>query len=123
MPRCVGFKPTGEQCTRIVGTSQSYCYAHDPSCSEQRREAASKAARSKTDVEIGTIKRELKEAIERVLEGSIDKGRGSVAFQGYGVLIRAIELERKIREQEELVERIETLERTQGKPKGGRWGA
>jgi len=42
-----------------------------------------------------------------------------VALQGYNTLLRAIELERKIRETEELEERLAALEREEG----SRWGA
>jgi hypothetical protein len=39
-----------------------------------------------------------------------DKGRAAVANQLYNTLIRAIEQERKMRELEELAERLEALE-------------
>ena len=120
--RCAGHKPDGTPCERIVGASQEYCYAHDPARAQARSEAASKAARSKVDVEISTIKWRLREVAEGVLDGSIDKGKGSVSFQGFGVLIRAIEVERKIREQEQLEERLAALEAAQEQRGGGRWG-
>ena len=121
MPRCQAHKPNGTPCERIVGASQEYCYAHDPDRAEARSKAAHKAASSKKDVEIGAVKRRLREVAEGVLDGSIDRGRGSVAAQTFGVLIRAIEVERKIREQEELEERLAALEQAQ---KGGYgWGA
>jgi hypothetical protein len=69
------------------------------------------------------VKARLKEIAEGVLDGTIDKGRGSVAFQGFGVLIRAIETERKIKEQVEFEERLEALEQTQEQRGGSRWGA
>ena len=124
MARCAGHKPDETPCERIVSASQRYCYSHDPGRAEARSRSASKAARSKTDVEIGTIKRRLKQVAEGVLDGSVDKGRGSVAFQGYGVLIRAIEVERKIRETEELEERLAALETAQEERKRGNreWG-
>jgi hypothetical protein len=122
--RCVGIKADGSRCERVVGASQTFCYSHDESRSQERSRNASKAARSKTDVDIGSVKRRLREVAEGVLDGSIDKGKGSVSFQGFGVLIRAIEVERKIREQEEILGRIEQLEQTSLQHKGGgRWGA
>jgi hypothetical protein len=108
---------------RVVGASQTFCYSHDESRAPERSRNASKAARSKTDVEIGSVKRTIKELAEDVVAGHVDKGRASVAFQGYGVLIRAVEVERKIREQEELEERLEALERAQQHEGGSkRWG-
>lgn len=124
MARCAGHKPDGTPCERIVGVSQRYCYSHDPGCAEARSRSASKAARSKTDVEIGAIKRRLREVAEGVLDGSIDKGKGSVSFQGFGVLIRAIEVERKVLETEQLVQEVEELKRLVNTSGAGgyRWG-
>jgi hypothetical protein len=59
-----------------------------------------------------------------ILKGKIPRGTGSVLFMGFNVLLRAIEVERKIREQDELEDRIAELERIAGPDKGGRtWGA
>jgi hypothetical protein len=56
-----------------------------------------------------------------VLEGSQDRGRAAVAIQGFNALRGVLELERKIKEADELEARIEALERMQ---EGGRaWGA
>jgi hypothetical protein len=44
------------------------------------------------------------------LDGKVDRGRAAVANQLYNTLIRAIEQERKLRELEELAERLEALE-------------
>src|SRR5437870_3697851 len=108
MARCSGLKPTGEPCERIVGASQHYCYSHDPSRSEERHRNASKAARSKIG-EVGEIKAQLRRVADGVLDGSIDTARGSVCAQLYGVLLRAIEAERRIRETDELQAQVEEL--------------
>ena len=47
--------------------------------------------------------------IEAVLEGSQDRGRAAVAIQGFNALKSVLELERKVKEQEEILERIEAL--------------
>jgi len=117
----MGKKRNEELCTATVEPPALYCWWHDPEKAEERSRNASKAARSKTDVEIGTIKRRLKEVAEGVLNGSVEKGKGSVAFQGFGVLIRAIEVERKVKEQEEVLERIEMLEKAQNTRGGYQW--
>jgi hypothetical protein len=57
-----------------------------------------------------------------VLEGRVDRGRAAVAFQGFGYLLKACELERRIREADEFTERLERLE--QATEAGGeRWRA
>jgi hypothetical protein len=55
-----------------------------------------------------------------VLEAKVDKGVAAVVSQILNVYLRSIELERKIRETEELEERIRRLE--VGKTGGPRWG-
>ncbi len=112
MPRCCGSKPDGSPCQRIVRPSQTYCPAHDPSRSEQRRRAASKAAKSKPNQEVAAIKQRLKDLADDVLEGRVGRADAAVVGQIYNVVLRTMEAERKIREQEELTERLEALERT-----------
>ncbi len=56
------------------------------------------------------MRRRIDAIIEAVRTGELDKGVGAVVFQGFNTLLKAIEVERKIREQEELEERLEALE-------------
>ena len=64
--------------------------------------AASKAARSRPSREIVSLKAELRAVIGGVLDGRIERGVGSCAAQLYNVLLRAVEVERKVRESVEL---------------------
>lgn len=123
MPRCSGSKPNGTGCERIVGASQTYCHAHDPSRSEQRRRAASKAARSKPNREVAEIKQRLQTLADDVLEGQVARADAAVVGQIYNVLLRTLEAERKIREQEDLIERLEGLEQVQKLWEDGAWAA
>ena len=107
---CIGLKKTGERCAATVDPPQTYCWWHDPANADQRSRAASKAAKSKGSTELGDVKRQLRDIADAVLEGSLDKGRGSIAAQVLGVFTRVVEVERKIREQDELIERFEELE-------------
>ena len=110
MPRCAGSKPTGEPCERIVPASQSHCYSHDPNRSEERRRAASKAGKSKPSKEIQDIKKRLSQLANDVLDGSVDKGAGAGASQVLNVYLRAVGMELKIKEVEELEGRLDELE-------------
>jgi hypothetical protein len=114
MPRCAGKKGNGTPCERIVGSSQEYCYAHDPSYAEDRKKAASKAAKSpaksRSTTEIREIKGRLKDLYAAVLEGRAERATAAVANQIANTQLRAIELERRVREQEELEERLDELE-------------
>ena len=123
MPRCSATKPNGTGCERIVGASQTYCHAHDPSRSEQRRRAASKAAKSKPNREVAEIKQRLQTLADDVLEGQVARADAAVVSQIYNVLLRTVETERKIREQEDLIERLEGLEQVQKLWEDGAWAA
>jgi hypothetical protein len=57
------------------------------------------------------IKSEIEAAIESVQTGELDRGVGAVVFQGYNILMRAVEIERKVRETDEVEERLLNLER------------
>ena len=116
MPECSGYKRDGTACSLSARGDSAYCWAHSPEHAEERSQNAAKAGRARGPAgELVEVKRRLREVAEGVLDGSIDKGKGSVSFQGFGVLIRAIEVERKIKETEELEERLEALEQQQEK--------
>jgi hypothetical protein len=114
MPRCAGKKGDGTPCERIVGASQQYCYAHDPAFAEDRKRSASKAARSpatsRSGREIRQIKGRLEDLYGAVLEGSVTRQAAAVANQIANTQLRAIELERRVREQDELEQSLDELE-------------
>src|SRR3954466_9130112 len=45
MARCVGKKADGTPCERIVGESNRFCFAHDPTKVEARKRSAAKAGK------------------------------------------------------------------------------
>jgi len=114
MPRCAGKKGDGTPCERIVGSSQQYCYAHDPAFAEDRKRAASKAARSpatsRSSREIRQIKGRLEDLYGAVLEGSVSRQVAAVTNQIAKTQLRALEIKRREREQDELEERVDELE-------------
>jgi hypothetical protein len=114
MARCAGKKGDGTPCERIVGSSRQYCYAHDPDYAEDRKRAASKAAKSpakgRSTSEIRQIKGRLEDLYGAVLEGSVTRQDAAVANQIANTQLRAIELERRVREQDGLEERVDELE-------------
>jgi hypothetical protein len=60
----------------------------------------------------------LEDLTERVLSGELQTGPAAVANQLVNTRLRAIEQERRIKETEELEERMEALERVlKGRPK------
>lgn len=109
MPRCAGEKRDGTRCTAIVKPPNEYCYQHDPANAEQRKKAASKGGRAKGGKELRAVKGQLQDITNAVLK-DLDPRRGAVAVQALSAMLRAVEVGRKIEEQEELVERIQRLE-------------
>jgi hypothetical protein len=118
MPRCAAHKPDGTPCERIVGASQRYCFAHDPSKADARSKNASRAARSKPRRELADVKDKLRELADAVMAGDADRADAAVAGQLYGTYIRAVSVEVKLKETLELEERIEMLELARAQ---GRW--
>jgi len=120
--RCAGSKPNGEPCERIVGASQTYCFAHDPSRAAERARNASRAARAKPSRELTDVKRRLRDLADDVMAGRADRGDAAVAGQLYGTYIRTLSVEIKLKEVLELEERIERLEEAEQEP-GASWEA
>ena len=123
MGTCRGFKRSGEQCAATVEPPQEWCWWHDPANADQRSRAASRAARSKAHPgELADVKAQLRTIAADVLEGRLDKGKGSVAAQILGVWARVTEVERRVKEAEELEERLVALEQQSEARRGGVWG-
>jgi hypothetical protein len=121
MAVCAGIKRDGSRCTATVEPPQTYCWWHDPANAEARRRSASKAARSKPSRELVSIKTLCEDLTQQVLSGELETSRAAVANQLINTRLRAVELERKLKETEEIEARIEALERA--KEGGRRWGA
>ena len=85
---------------------------------------ASRAAKSKPSRELVGIKRQLQELTDDTLAGKVERGVAAVCGQLLNVKLRAVEVERKIREAEEFEERLAALEQSaEGQRGGKRWGA
>jgi hypothetical protein len=110
MAACRATKANGEPCRAPATGPHGYCWAHDPANAEQRSKMASRAARSKPSRELIRLKAQLVDLTKDVLSGEIETGRAAVANQLINTRLRAIEVERKIREAEELEERLEAIE-------------
>ncbi len=114
MAQCAGIKRDGGRCAVVVGPGQSHCYAHDPGRAEERRRNASRGGkrggRGRPQAELSDVKRRLSDLVDDVLEGRKDRGDAAVAGQLLNTYIRAVGVELKVREQQEIVERLEELE-------------
>ena len=120
MARCAGIKRDGGRCTTVVDPSYTHCYQHDPDRAEERRRNASRAARSKPSREIVGVKAQLRDLARDVLAGDLETGRAAVANQLINTRLRAMDLEIKIRQADDLEARVERLERSAEPGKGAR---
>ncbi len=113
MPQCSAIKRSGARCTASVRPGDEWCWNHDPANADKRRRNASRAGKSTGSREITSIKAQLAEMVEAVLSGAVSTAPYAVANQILNTRLRAVELERRIRETDELAERIGQLEQTQ----------
>jgi serine/threonine protein phosphatase PrpC len=111
---CGATKQDGTPCSLPAKGPSRYCWAHDPANREQRRRMASRAARSnrrnQPTRELQDVKHRLIDLADAVLEGRADRGSAAVAGQLLNTAIRALEVERKWHETDELEAHIAELE-------------
>jgi hypothetical protein len=121
LTKCTAITQGGSRCKGIAIDSSGYCHAHHPDRAERRSRAARKGGvrggRGRPGADLAELKRNVRTLIDDVLAGNVLQGPGAVALQGYNVLLRAAKVELDIREQTELIERLEELEATIGRQK------
>jgi hypothetical protein len=123
--RCAGIKRGGERC-KLEATHGSFCWSHAPETAEDRKHRAGRAGGngrsagiSAASKEIATLKGRLTTLAARVLDRSIDRGDAVAVNQILNTILRAVEVERKILETDDLERRIEVLEQRQTTTQGG----
>ncbi len=110
MPQCDAIKRDGGRCTVVVGPGQTHCYQHDPARSGERRRNASKGGKSRGNPKLTKLDRQLEDLAANALEGKLERGVAAVVNQIINTRVRLLEVERKIKETEELETRLEALE-------------
>ena len=110
MPQCAGIKRDGGRCAVVVGPGRSHCYQHDPARSEERRRNASRGGKSKGNPKLSRLDKQLEDLAADTLADKVERGVAAVVNQIINTRARLIEIERKLREQEELEARLDALE-------------
>ena|SRR5215213_1803765 len=129
MARCAGITVAGDRCKAEAMPEAQWCFNHHPDYDQARRRRASKGGkrggRGRPQAELSDIKGRLSDLADDVLKGRQDKAVAAVASQVLNVYLRAISVETKLKEQFELVERLESLEEglEQSRGRGSRWRA
>ena len=117
-PQCQAIKANGERCKGAATGQHGLCWAHDPANAAQRRRTASRGGRVGSYREVGELKAEVKSIMAAVQDGTLDRNIAVVVFQGYRVLHNFIELERRVKETDELELRLLDLEDAYAKGEG-----
>lgn len=108
--QCSFVKGNGERCKLDAAGKHGLCWAHAPENAEQRRTRASKGGKAKANREVAMLRVQLQELTERVISGDLETGRGAVANQLITTQIKLLEYERRAKDLDELLERLERLE-------------
>jgi len=114
LSRCAAIKANGERCKVEAIPDAQWCWSHHPDYEQARRRRASKGGkrggRGRPQVELTDIKGQLEDLTEQVLSGELPTGAAAVTNQLINTRLRAIEQERKVKELEAVLVRIEALE-------------
>ncbi len=106
---CTATKRDSSPCTLPSTGSSGLCWAHDPANAAARRRGQSRGGKNKPSRELQDIKSRLSALATDVLEGRVNTGRAAVASQVLNTYIRAISVEMKVREVDELAREVEEL--------------
>jgi hypothetical protein len=115
---CAAIKPDGARCKARAMQGSQWCFNHHPDHSQEHRRNASKGgqrggrgrpARSGAEG-LKDIKDLLKSLTDDVLSGEVERATAIAANQLLNSALRAIELERRWKEIEDLEGRLEALE-------------
>ena len=124
--QCPATTLKGGQCSGSVPEGKYWCWYHDPANSDKRRRAASRGGKGNRSKVSKDLHKLLESLTEQVVSGELEPYPASVAGSLIGVRLRLLEYERRVKEQDELVNRLEALEaRAQEEQQRGgkRWGA
>jgi hypothetical protein len=122
LAKCSGITQAGTACKNIPIDGSQWCYVHHPELTNERRRHGSKGGkrggRGRPIIELGALRDENLEIRRRLLEVELAPGVAAVAVQSINTDIRAVGAALKVREQEELVGRLEELEEILERQKG-----
>ncbi len=109
--QCSGITRNGARCARSAEGPNGFCWLHDPTRSEDRKRAARAGGRARSSSqEVQQIKARLSELADDVLKRKVQTKIGAVTAQILNTLLRAVSVELKAREQEEIEARLAELE-------------
>jgi hypothetical protein len=112
---CSGIRADGGRCKAQAIADSQWCFNHHPDYEEARRQRAAKGGkrggRGRPTSELARLASRFEELADKVLSGEVERGVGAVAGQLLNGARACVRDGLAAREQEELVERLEALER------------
>ena len=128
MAKCSGITRAGTACKGIPIDGSQWCYVHHPDHDQERRRhgarGGKRGGRGRPVAELAALRAENASLRDRLLDGELAPNVAAVAVQSLNTDARLVVAALKAREQEELAERLEELERLlESKREGDRWGA
>jgi hypothetical protein len=125
--KCSGITQAGTACKGIPIDSSQWCYVHHPDRASERRRHGSKGGkrggRGRPVSELARLGARFEELADKVLSGEVERGVGAVAGQLLNGARACVRDGLAAREQEELVGRLEELERLLDEARESRRGA
>ncbi len=127
MAKCSGITRAGTACKGTPIEGSQWCYVHHPDHDQERRRhgarGGKRGGRGRPMVEVHAVKDKLQDLADRVLDGSLDRADAAVVSQIYNVLLRAVSVEMKVKEVEELARELQEVRDILEAKQGGRkWG-
>src|SRR5215217_152656 len=119
---CAAIKPDGVRCKARAMKGSEWCFNHHPDHSDERRRNASRGGKrggrgrlARSGAEgVQDIRNLLKSLTDDVLSGEMERATVIAANQLLNTALRAIEVERKWKELDEIEERLSALEGARG---------
>jgi hypothetical protein len=114
MSKCTAITQSGNRCKGIAIDGSDYCYAHHPDHAANRHRNASKGGkrggRGRPLTDVSEVKQRLASLADDALNGTVDKSVATAVAQIWNTYLRAVTTELQVKEQRELVQRLEELE-------------
>jgi hypothetical protein len=128
MALCSGIRADGGRCQAQAISSSEWCFNHHPDYEEERRRRASRGGkrggRGRPVSELSRLQARFEDLVNKVLSEEVERATAAVACQLLNGARACVRDALAAREQEELIERLETLEGALEQKRGGnRWGA
>jgi hypothetical protein len=114
MSACSGIRADGGRCQAQAMRNSEWCINHHPDHEQARRRASKggkRGGRGRPSIELARLQGRFEELADKVLSGEVERGVGAVVGQLLNGARACVRDGLAAREQEELVGRLEELER------------